>query len=185
MDGQADRVVNAYLGQLSEDDLAHLGECRGRMSSGRRLGSYEAQVTDVELLDDAGSERYIYESGEPLVVRIGYRCTEPVQKPVFGIAVFRNDGWHINGPNTKFSGQVVDYIQGDGAVYYEIDSLPLLPGTYYFTAVVYNYACDRPYDHHDQLFPFQVVPGCTEEEYGVFWIPHRWRYEGDHGEIVS
>jgi lipopolysaccharide transport system ATP-binding protein len=101
VEGHADRVVNAYLGELSHEELVDLSASRGRVASGRRLGSNEVRFEDVQLLDGDGGERYIYESGEQVTVRMVYQCHEPVDRPVFGLAFFRNDGWHINGPNTR------------------------------------------------------------------------------------
>jgi hypothetical protein len=41
---------------------------------------------------------------------------------------------------TKF----FDRVEGEGVVEYIIDSLPLLNGTYLFTAAVYDFACAFP-----------------------------------------
>ncbi|MCD4652331.1 Wzt carbohydrate-binding domain-containing protein, partial [bacterium] len=108
-----------------------------------------------------------------------------IEKPVFGVGIHRNDGVHINGPNTKFSGDIPMFIDGEGAAWYEIDKLNLLPGTYYFSAAIYNYDISQPFDHHEQLYPFMVTPGSSEEEYGVFYLPSCWRFEGNHGPICS
>ena len=54
-EGHPDAVVNAYVGELSEDNLTHLNECRGRLSAGRRHGSYEARITDVQFIDEQGA----------------------------------------------------------------------------------------------------------------------------------
>ncbi len=149
-----------------------------------RWGNRAIEITAVEFLDGTGQKTVCFRTGDPFRVRISYRASQRIERPVFGVAIHRNDGTHVNGPNTKISGAVPEYIEGSGAACFAIDSLPLLPGTYYFTAAVYNYACDTPFDHLDQMFPFSVIPGCTDEEYGVFYIPSTWSYEGMHGKLL-
>jgi lipopolysaccharide transport system ATP-binding protein len=175
-EGHPDRVVNAYLGEMSEDELAHLGECRGRISEGRRLGSNEAEITDVQLLDDAGEERYVFESGESLVVRMGYRCAGPVRQPVFGVAVFRNDGWHINGPNTRFADCPIEAIEGEGTVEYHIESLPLLEGVYQLSVSIYDYDLRHPYDSFEKCLTFVVRNTTVREEFGCVYFPAHWEH---------
>jgi ABC-type polysaccharide/polyol phosphate transport system ATPase subunit len=175
-EGHADQVVNAYLGELSEEDLEHLGECRGRVSAGRRLGSYQAELTDVQLLDDRGDERYVFESGESLVVRMSYRCTETIEQPVFGLAVFRNDGWHINGPNTRFADCPIEAIEGEGQVEYHIEALPLLEGVYQLSVSIYDYELRHAYDSFEKCLTFVVRNTTVQEEYGCVYFPAHWEH---------
>lgn len=149
-----------------------------------RWGNREMEITGVEFLDQSNQSTVCFRTGDPFRVRISYRAEQRIEKPVFGVAIHRNDGTHVNGPNTKLSGAVPEYIEGKGAVVYDIPALMLLPGTYYFTAAVYNYACDNPFDHLDQMFTFSVIPGCTDEEFGVFFLPSAWSYEGVHGKLL-
>jgi lipopolysaccharide transport system ATP-binding protein len=175
-EGHADGVVNAYLGELGPDELAHLKECRGRIAPGRRLGSYETRLTDVSLLDGEGHERYVYESGEPMTVRMAYRCREPVKRPVFGLAIFRNDGWHINGPNTRFADCPIAEIDGEGYVDYRIDALPLLEGVYQLSVSIYDYELRHPYDSYEKCLTFVVRNQTVKEEFGCVYFPARWEH---------
>ncbi|MBN1552326.1 ABC transporter ATP-binding protein [bacterium] len=185
--GTVQRVIDFYRQNVQDQEEARLKAEHedSELELEQRWGSRVVEINKVEFLDEFDQKQHQFRTGDPFRVRIAYQAHSRIEKPVFGIAIHRNDGTHVNGPNTKFANTVPEYIEGKGAVYYEIKSLPLLPGTYYFTAVVYNYECNHPYDHHDQMFPFQVIPGCTEEEYGVVWIPSTWRYEGNHGKIIS
>ncbi len=184
--GTTQRVIDFYRERVQKGEESRLEQEHQRVEEEirERWGTREVEIIQVEYFDRHGQKTHRFRTGDPFRVKISYMAHKRIVRPVFGIAIHRNDGTHVNGPNTKFSGQVPEYIQGPGAVWYEIDTLPLLPGTYYFTAVVYNYACDHPYDHHDQIYSFLVTPGETEEEYGVFYIPSTWRYEGEYGEII-
>jgi ABC-type glutathione transport system ATPase component len=175
-EGYPDVVVNAYVGELSEDNLSHLNECRGRVSSGRRHGSNEARISDIQFIDGRGAERYVYESGESLRVRIHYECREPVPSPVFGLAIFRKDGWHINGPNTQFAGSPIDAIDGRGYVDYEIASLPLLEGMYKLSASIYDQGLRHAYDAYEECVTFAVRNETVREEFGSVYFDATWAH---------
>jgi lipopolysaccharide transport system ATP-binding protein len=140
-----------------------------------RWGSREVEITEVKFFDKNGEERHIFKTGEPLIVKMKYFAKQKIEKPVFGVAIYRNDGVHIDGPNTKSHNKVIEDIEGEGTVQYIIDSLPLLEGTYLFTAAVYDFACVNPYDHHEKRFTFKVADGEIKD-YGILHIPCRWKY---------
>jgi lipopolysaccharide transport system ATP-binding protein len=182
-EGNPEDVVNAYVGGLTEAELAEVTACRGRLSDGRRFGSREVQITEISLLDDQGNERYVFESGESLTIRIAYRCQKPVKRPVFGLAIFRTDGWHINGPNTRFSDYPIDEIRGSGYVDYRIDVLPLLGGAYQLAVSIYDYELQRPYDHYEQCLTFVVKNQRVKEEFGCVYFPASWEHQPSTEEV--
>lgn len=140
-----------------------------------RWGSGEVEITEVRFFAQNGEEKYIFRTGDTLVAKIKYFAKQRIEKPVFGVAIHKNDGTHITGPNTKLHNNVIESIEGEGIVEYIIDSLPLLNGTYLFTAAVYDFACVNPYDHHEKRFTFKVEDD-SRKDYGIFYIPCRWKY---------
>jgi lipopolysaccharide transport system ATP-binding protein len=176
MEGHPDGVVTAYLGELDHDELAEINARRGRISEGRRHGSYEARLSDIQLLDGEGVERYVFESGEPMTIRMAYQCREAVERPVFGLAVFRNDGWHINGPNTRFADCPIEGIDGEGYVDYQIDALPLLEGVYQLSVSIYDYELRHAYDTYEKCLTFVVRNQTIREEFGCVYFPARWEH---------
>jgi ABC-type polysaccharide/polyol phosphate transport system ATPase subunit len=175
-EGYPDAVANAYEGELDDENLTELNESRGRLRAGRRHGSYEARITDVQLVDVQGEERYVFESGESLTVRIWYECREPVAHPVFGLAVFRKDGWHINGPNTQFADCPIDVIDGRGYVDYQIASLPLLEGVYRLSVSIYDQTLRHAYDAYEECLTFAVRNETVREEFGCVYFDARWSH---------
>jgi lipopolysaccharide transport system ATP-binding protein len=175
-EGHPDAVAKAYLGELGDDDLATLNAHRGRVVPGRRHGSQEAKITDVQFIDCHGEERYVYESGESLTIRIAYECREPVQRPVFGLAVFRKDGWHINGPNTDFAGSPIDEIDGRGYVDYQIASLPLLEGIYRLSVSIYDHELRHAYDAYEECVTFAVRNEAVQEAFGCVFFDAQWSH---------
>jgi lipopolysaccharide transport system ATP-binding protein len=92
------------------------------------------------------------------------------------VAIHRLDGIHINGPNTTSSGYPMEALKGKGTMDYIIDFLPLLPGTYLFSATIYDYAGFHPFDHHDRMYLFKVKQGSIKERLGLIYIPCRWKH---------
>ena len=95
-----------------------------------------------------------------------------------GRALAGIDGLLLTGPNSKLGGYDIPFVEGAGAVSYEIDSLPLVPGDYLITAAVYDYSCRHPYDHHERMYRLAVVPGSAARDLdGVVSFPARWSHQ--------
>lgn len=174
--GPADQIVIDYLSRVwkgTNIQLLSEGDTSGR---GRRWGSGEARVTGVEFLDATGKAHQIFQTGDTFVARIHYRSDSPVHKPTFGVAIYRDNGLHVTGPNSVLSGYEIDVIEGTGVVEYVIDALPLLPGRYEFTAAIYDQDSVHPYDHRHRAFVFEVQAGEIPESEGVVYIPCRWEH---------
>ncbi len=174
--GPVDEVVVSYLSQVGRDTNIRLlaeGDGAGR---GRRWGSGEAIITNVEFQDGSGHAHRVFQTGDTFVARVHYRAQQPVYRPTFGVAIYREDGTHINGPNTVRSGYEIDMIDGEGTVDYVIESLPLLPGRYEFTAAIYDYHSIHSYDHQHRAYTFEVQAGTMLEKEGLVHIPCRWEH---------
>ena len=172
--GPVEKVIDGYLNAVTAEQAVALQQHKIQESA-RRWGNGEVEITGVRFLDIAGKERFIFKTGEPMITRISFRSRHRVERPVFGIAIYRNDGMHINGPNTRFADYEIDAIEGEGVIDYCIKSLPLLRGTYEFSATVYDCACQQPYDHHHRMYSFMVEQGDIVERYGCVYVPSRWR----------
>jgi ABC-type polysaccharide/polyol phosphate transport system ATPase subunit len=185
--GSTQRVVECYKAMVQEKAESRLEDDHrlAEMDIESRWGSRQVEITKVEFFDRHQQSRHRFNTGETMLVKISWRTSGRISKPVFGVGIHRNDGIHVNGPNTKFCSEVPAYIEGSGATWYEIEALNLLPGTYYLSAAVYDYDITTPYDHHEQLYPFMVIPGNCNEEYGTFYMPSKWSYEGDYGSITG
>ncbi|UCC76301.1 MAG: Wzt carbohydrate-binding domain-containing protein, partial [Anaerolineales bacterium] len=104
--------------------------------------------------------------------------TGRIENPVFGLAIHRNDGVHICGPNTAFSGLEIPLIDGEGDILYRVDSLPLLEGTYVVSVAIHNQADTVMYDYHDRLYTFRVRQVARGERYGLVSVRGEWEWSG-------
>ena len=177
--GPADQVIVKYLGRVWKGTNIRLldeGDAAGR---GRRWGSGDVIITGVEFRDGAYHPSRAFQMGDTFIARIHYRAHRPIHKPAFGVAIYREDGAHLTGPNTVQSGCGIDVIDGEGAVDYVVESLPLLPGRYEFTAAIYDCNSIHPYDHQHRAYHFEVQSGTGVEEEGLVHIPCRWEHQSD------
>lgn len=170
-EGKARDVANLYLLSTTRSDqaIAH---------SERRWGSREIEVTGVEFFDDRGDKRRVFTMNRKFIARINYQSHKPIENPVFGVAVYAGDGSLITGPNTKGDKVIPSSVNGSGTVDFVIESLPLLPGKYRFSAAIYDYACRHAYDHHEQMYEFEVVSAEDDNTAGAVKISSQWNFQG-------
>lgn len=173
--GPADQVIESYLADVSSNEQARMAE-EQLQASQRGESSAEAAILDVCFLDAAGVECQSFASGQKMIARIKYTASRRIEKPVFGVAIFRSDGVHVNGPNTRFSDYPIDWIEGQGEIDYVVESLPLLEGTYEFSASIYDFNCIRPFDVKHRHYKFLVRRGGIKESYGLVYFPAHWEH---------
>jgi len=149
-------------------------------NTANRWGSREIEITGVSFIDKEGKENDYIKCGEPFRVRIDYFARSRIEKPVFGIAFYTDNGVHITGPNTQKEKGLLDVVEeGRGAVEYEADFLPLLQGTYLFSAAVYDKNLMQAFDHWEQHWRFHVIESETVlDRFGLITIPARWNAVG-------
>jgi lipopolysaccharide transport system ATP-binding protein len=153
-----------------------LGSHPRPVPNGQRWGSCDAEILDVAILGPDGRERYILTTGEPMRIVITYRAHRRIEHPMFGLAIHRDDGLHISGPNSIFSNCDIPFIDGTGRVTYSVDLLPLLEGTYLLTAAIHDERGEQTYDYHGGSWTFRVERGEVGERYGVIYMPARWEH---------
>lgn len=176
-EGDSDRVVEAYLASVAEKEESRLAVEQPPAGVQSRLGSGEATILDVRFLGADGRERHTFAAGGPLTARIRYRASQRVTRPVFGVAIYHSDGIHINGPNTRFAGYDIDWIEGEGEMDYVVESLPLLEGSYDFSVSIYDHSLSHAYDHQQRAYRFLVTYGpAVGERFGLVYIPSRWEH---------
>ncbi len=153
--------------------IGHSPAAFSGLPTGTRWGTREVEITGVEFLGDDGQPREAFDTGGRFVARIHYLAHQPIEHPMFGLAIHHEDGPHVTGPNTVYDRFDVGTVEGAGWVDYVVEALPLLAGTYVLTAAVYDYWETAAYDHHDKAYLFRVRPGHAER-YGLVTFGGRW-----------
>ena len=148
---------------------------------GGRWGAGDVTITDVQFLGENGEPTTLFLTGRPLTIRICYSAHRRVEDPVFGLALYTENGTHLNGPNTRFAGLQIPNIEGEGEVEYRIEELPLLSGRYDVTVAVTGADMSDVLDHQHRAYSFYVqpTPGLAER-WGVINISATWHLPDTH-----
>lgn len=169
MGGDAETVIDEYHRRIHLESQP--------VETPKNSDDSDLLVTDVRFFDHHGLETGSFRTGDSITARIFYRIKKPVSKPVFGIAIHRDDGVHISGPNTRTSEYPIEEVKRDGYLDCIINPNALLGGRYVFTVSCFDYSCTRPYDYHDKKYTFSVERN-RENQYGLIELPVTWRHYG-------
>jgi ABC-type polysaccharide/polyol phosphate transport system ATPase subunit len=138
-----------------------------------RWGSREAEIFAVEFLRSDGTAAHVFESGEPVTIRMRVRAHHPLDDFVFGIGIFSADGICCYGTNTDIEGAQPREFVGEAEVGFVIDSLCLVAGTYKVDVALHK-RNGAPYDYHRLLYTIRVTSKVNET--GLIRPPHRWTF---------
>jgi ABC-type polysaccharide/polyol phosphate transport system ATPase subunit len=182
--GGTREVIGRYLDQVALEEARALGvehraaEAAAAAGTAQRWGTREIEIASVGLWDAAGRERYLFDTGEPCAIRLGFRAQRPVEDPVFGIGIFRKDGVCCYGTNTAIDGHALGKLDGEGVLSVRIERLDLVEGEYLLDVAVH--ARDgHPYDYHSRLYAFAVRSRVKDT--GVARLAHEWRLREEGG----
>ena len=141
-----------------------------------RWGSREVEILEVEFLDRNGSRSHVFQSGDPVEVRLRVHANQPVEDVVFGVGIFNAEGVCCYGTNTLIDGATSSAMKGSGEAWFSIERLDLVDGTYKVDVAVHR-ENGAPYDYHRLLHTIRVT--SSRKEAGIFRLPHRWTFTGD------
>lgn len=178
--GAPKRVVDAYLTTVAESENEKMLEKGGAAvteeeTGANRWGTREAEITKVTMRGADGNERYVFQTGDKVIVDIEYISHVPLNVPVFGIAIHKQDGSQCYGTNTHIEDIEIEKIEGTGKVSMRFDRLDLVQDSYTLSVAVHA-EDGHPYDYHDQMYHFSVR--SLIKDGGVFRPPHQWTIDG-------
>ncbi len=193
MTGSAEDVVGQYLEMTKKKEAQRLTKARQKTKEtlvekseeqpmgqkAKRWGNHKLEITAVRLLDTNGEEQDIFQTGQKFCMEIDYLTHQPIESPVFGIAVYHNDGTHITGPNTAQFGLTLPTVESIGTVTYWLSDLPLLEGLYHLSVAAVNQDDTETFDFHSRAYPFRVLNTSNQvEKYGLITLNGTWEFFG-------
>jgi len=164
--GEAKPILERYLDSTRRD--AHED-----VDGAVRWGSGEVVIDSVELVRGDKPVETV-RTGEDVSVRIRYTAREPIDNPVFGLALESHDGVYLWANNTRDTGFRVPEINGSGMVECLIPSLALQPGTFQIMASVVDQSTTHVYDYVRDAVRLSVDFGDPIESGGYLALGGRW-----------
>jgi ABC-type polysaccharide/polyol phosphate transport system ATPase subunit len=140
-----------------------------------RWGSRQVEILDVALLDRAGQPAHIFQSGDPLIVRLAIRAEQPVDDCVFGVALFNAEGTCVYGTNTEIDSIEPQSVTGDAQITVSFQALELVEGTYKVDVAAHK-RDGVPYDYHRLLHTFRIK--SRTQDVGIYRPRHEWTFDG-------
>lgn len=171
--GSAEEVVYQYFTQDKSLGAKNLSGSGGPLPD-QRWGSQRIEITSVRVLDEKGGAQTVFKTGDPLVLQMGFKAHEAIPAPIFGMAIHRQDGVHVTGPNTSNAGMTLPTLTGVGTVTFKIPCLSLLEGLYHISVAVVNHDDTEIFDYHDRTYPFRVVNYDAVERHGLVTLQGEW-----------
>jgi len=161
--GPPDEVILRYL-------RSYMGE--GGMVWTQEFGTREVEIAGVRLLDAAGRETGVFETGRPMFVEIAWTAHRPVERAVFGFSVKTANGLYVFGSNTQIAGQAVPRLEGRGTVRLALDPLTLMQGSFLLSLSIHSDDHAVQYHRREDWYPFAVrnPTGAL----GLFHLNSRW-----------
>ncbi len=157
-------------GSQSESEV-HESEVKSEDKTSR-WGDKTVEVTNVEFYDKFGNKGSRFNSFDPMTIRIFYNAHNKVSDPIFGIALYSENGENLFGTNTEIKNIEIDILEGKGHVDLIIERIPMITGRFLLTVAVHTHD-QKPYDWHDKQYSFDVIPTCRD--IGLFDVPCNWK----------
>ncbi len=172
---EADKVVDEYMHNNMADEEIRSVASDKLGENNERLGGQNksVEITSVRFLDVKGNVSGVFERGDDIVARIYFVAHRKITKPVFGVAIYTQDGIAITGPNTRDSNFDIDFIEGEGFVDFKIVNNYFIQGKYIISAGIYEWNCIVPLDVRVKEYSFSIF-SREKKQYGIINIEHVW-----------
>ena len=123
--GPAGDIAERYMDEVNLEALAN----QSNALQSHRGGTGEIRYASVDLVDAAGRPASMLAPGDALVVRAVYRADQPIDRPVFEIAIIDVDTGLVV-TTAKSTRSNVPPVIGDGVIECRFPRLPLRPRQY-------------------------------------------------------
>ncbi len=140
-----------------------------------RWGTREIEITKVTLAGPDHEAGHVFQSGDPIEVRMEVTAKEKTTDFVFGLGLFNADNVCVYGTNTNLEEFQPTEIEGAAVVTFKIDHLDLVEGTYRLDLAAHK-TDGYPYDYHRLLYTFRVKSKIRDV--GIYRPDHKWEFGG-------
>jgi len=173
--GNTAEVIDSsvYSGK-QEEALNQINDLEAEPSENKtpRGKDKKIEVTNVEFYDKFNNKGARFNSFDQMTMKIFYNAYERISDPVFGIAIYSENGENLFGTNTELKNVSIDSLEGEGHIDLMIERIPMLTGRFLLTVAVHTHD-QKLYDWHDKQYSFNVISTCRDV--GLFEVPCNWK----------
>jgi ABC-type multidrug transport system ATPase subunit len=184
--GPAAEIAERYMSEVNVQALAN----QSTALQSHRGGTGEIRYTDVEIVDAAGRATVLLVPGDTLVVRAAYRAEQPVERPVFQVAIIDVDTGLVITTATSRPTDVPATVGGPGIIECRFPRMPLRPRQYILRLSITDGHQLASYDVVSAGPRFAVsghgagVEGLADEEDGLVSLPFEFAHHTGDVRVV-
>lgn len=165
-----------YMGELRKGNMLVKDLPKEEEASEERthqekdIGNQSIVIKRVKALAADGTEKSVFETGQKMQLLIEYDVLQPSEDACIGIAIFRSDGVHCYGTNTRADKIYNISLKHNGFIKIMLEN-ELLPGEYLVdVAIESSYGVYA--DYKKKICTF--ITHTVFEDIGVSRIRHEW-----------
>lgn len=147
-------------------------------STAIRMGTGEIEFTDVQLFDESGKNKNVFQTGDKIIIEMKYKTSSPGLKGNFGIGIFRDDGVYCYGTNIEIEQDNKIVVSRKGYVRIIVEQCLLLRGKYFLDVAVHGNE-GYYYDDIRRVLSFYMTKSKRDD--GVFRLETKW----EAGDILA
>lgn len=152
--GDPEEMVAKYGAVMSNESLKVRKDSASQ--KGVHIGTGEASISKIELLDQGGSKTDTIKAGEEFKLRLHYECKKEIKKPSILISLFNGSGQKLFSTNTDADRVQINSLSGKGHIDFYLKENPFAPGRYKINTGVFDERMSHAYDHFRDAFEFSV-----------------------------
>ena len=157
-DGPIQQTLDTYL---EGDQQEPVGSARQEGTNDQTAAGGPAatavEISSVDVLGESGREQLEFHTGELVTIRLTYRSTHPLDRPIFGLAIYREDGLYMAHCSTDASGFHTGRVQGAGQVQL-LWECPFTTAGYRITATITDSTGAQILAQAHSVAGFEVLP---------------------------
>ncbi len=188
-DGEPRRIGMHYLDSMEEERIERLAEeskeklkkdgehsilelTKNVHPEARRFGTQEVYFTKVDILDKDNKPCQIFNTGDTVVLKLGFATNLNHPKVNFNMDFVRDNWQYCYGSCFTKAGEELNRLEKNGEIIFHIEELQLLPGKYYLD-VGMNGEHGELYDNVRNVLQI-TVRDYIHNEFGPCTFQHSW-----------
>ena len=173
--GNPSEIINLYMQdlQIRREEIHSKGRAIQADMQRERSGSGEITIESVKFFDNSGMEKYLFNAGEDMTVRIGYKAHQEIKSHSLYLAFHAFDGRMVIGPILR---PYEAPVGNEGDIEITFPRLPLLKGEYYMSVGLFRDDWINAYDLHDRYYRFTITQPSEWGIKGEIYAPAEIEY---------
>jgi lipopolysaccharide transport system ATP-binding protein len=139
-DGPSEETISIYESESRLDSLDW-----GEKIVGSKLAEWSIYATDIQVLDEQGKPRTVFDFGERMRIRVKFETRRPIVKPNFIIGVDRSDNVECCSYSSFVDGFHISRLDGEGVLEMVTPPLKLVAEAYDIVIVVRDESFQKLY----------------------------------------